>query len=405
MANVANLKTVINGIETVYPVKDLVARQALDTLAEQVTDLWNVDRSPVLYVSKTNSRFATVNEAVDFAKNYCSTSNRVMIMISSGMYQEYIDLDNNPGIDFYGIGSVTIRSSVAWRLSALRCSNDITVYNIAFENYYTPDTGEHAGYGLHADPVTGQQNYFNCYFYSNNNSAVGIGMGMNGAVNFYDCRFRSAFGAVYAHNNVTPGTTGQWLRFYRCNFETFDNSAIIRIDDAAKLQSSAAVSTMGLVFVGCSGNNTGVVYRYNNPIETLPYIPINSASFPVFLYATSALNEAPALNYRKQVLHPVFMFTTMGSATFYVPQPDAYKYNWSFYSLRYKDFNASTGTWGDWATYTGAANVTITEDQPDMFKIVMMGNQILAAGGRTFEMILDGVPKQDIAFPVTSNNS
>lgn len=405
MANIANIKTVLNGTEAVYPIKDATARAALDALAPKVNDLWNVGQSSVLYVSKRNSRFASINDAVEYAKTYCSLTNRVTIMISSGMYLEYIDLDNNPGIDFYGIGDVTIRSSVAWRLSTLRCSNAIVVYNINFENYYTPETGEHAGYALHADPVTAGQYYYNCSFYSNNNSSIGIGMGMNGAVNFYNCRFRSKNGAVYAHNNVTPGTTGQWLRFHRCHFETFDSSAIIRIDDAARLQSSSAVSTMGLVFIGCSGNNMGVVYRYNNPVETKTYIPTNSAQFPVFLYEASCLNEAPALNYRKQVLHPVYMFTAMGSATFYIPQPDAYKYNWSFYSLRYKDYNFETGTWGDWNTYTGAATVTVAEDQPEMFRVVMMGNQILAAGGRTFEMILDGVPKKDITFPVSFNNS
>lgn len=401
MPDLKHIKTILNGQEITYDIVDEVARQ----FASDNAKLWNIGQSPVLYVSKENSRFTTINSAIDYAKTYCSTTNRVIILISSGMYLEYIDLDNNPGIDFYGIGDVTIRSSVAWRLSTLRCSNTITVYNITFENYYTPGEGEHAGYALHADPVTGIQSYFNCSFYSNNNSSIGVGMGMNGSCNFYDCSFRSADGAVYAHNNVTPGTTGQWMRFRRCHFETFDSSAIIRIDDAARLQSSAAVSTMGLVFIGCSGNNQGVVYRYNNPTETLTYIPTNSSQFPVFLYNSSCLNDAVALNYREQVLHPVYMFTTMGSATFYIPQPNAYKYNWSFYSLRYKDYNATAGTWGDWSTYTGAVTVTVAEDQPEMFRVVMMGNQLLAAGGRTFEMILDGVPKKDITFPVSFNFS
>ena len=188
-------------------------------------------------------------------------------------------------------------------------------------------------------------------------------------------------------------------------FETFDDSSIIRIDDAAKLQSSAAVSTMGLVFIGCSGNNQGVVYRYNNPVETLTYIPNDSTQFPVFLYQSSCLNEAVALNYRKQVIHAAYMFTTLGSATFYVPQPDAYKYNWSIASLTYKDFNSEAGTWGNWQTYTGTVEASIVAEQPEVIKIVMMGNQLMRAGGRTFELILDGIPKKDITFPITFNFS
>ena len=123
-------KKVGETVETFF-CKDTDARTAIGALQTDVTaienaidDHWNIGESPVLYVSKSNSRFTTINDAITYGRTYINTlGSRITIVISSGMYNEYIDLDDNPGFDFYGIGGVVVRSSVAWRLSALRCSN------------------------------------------------------------------------------------------------------------------------------------------------------------------------------------------------------------------------------------------------------------------------------------------
>lgn len=401
MANIANIKTILNETETLYPIKDAAARAALEELAPKVNDLWNVDQSPVLYVSKNHSRFTTINAAIDYAREYCSLTNRVTIIISAGLYQEYIDLDNNPGIDFYGLSNVTIRSSVAWRLSTLRCSNTVYVYNINFENYYTPGTGEHAGYALHADPVTGYQVFYNCSFYSDNNSAIGVGMGNNGQCNFFYCRFRSPLNAVYAHNNVTPGTSGQWLRFYNCHIETFDDSSIVRIDDAASMQNPAANSVMGLLFVECTGNNNGVVYRYGSPMQTLTYIPTDTSSYSVFLAAGSIGNESPGLNRIKEKLRIASFIVPTASASMYVRVAEAYKYDWTCTSIVYKDYTEGSGWASSWTQYSGSVSASVNEDDPDCIKISMFGAQLLRVGERVFEFIFEGVPRKDLTFPVT----
>lgn len=396
MPDLKHLKTVLNGQQVVYDIFDPVARQ----FAEDNAHLWNVGQSPVLYVSKENSRFTTINSAIDYAEQYCTTTNRVIILISSGMYEEYIDLDDNPGIDFMGIGNVVIRSSVAWRLSTLRCSNSIYVDNIQFENYYTPGPGEHAGYGLHADPITGFQTYRNCSFYSNNNSAVGIGMGQGGQANFYNCYFRSALGGIYAHNNAQDGTTGQWLRFYDCNIESTDGSNVIRIDDAASMANSSRQSQMGMVFVNCTGNNHGVTYRYDNPTQVLPYIP-TSSSYNVFLYQTSGNNDIEGINTDKQTKAVTMYFNANGSNLFYIPEPDAYKYAWTINTMRYRDYNSGAGTWGSWSNFPSSKTITIESGQPEAFKIVIPGTEGIAPGGRAFELSLNGKPRASYTYPET----
>lgn len=394
----------VGNIEELFYCKDTDARNAIILLENAISGieneldgLWNVGESPVLYVSKTNSRFTTVNDAIDYAETYCSTTNRVTIVISSGLYQEYIDLDDNPGIDFFGIGNVVIRSNVAWRLSAIRCSNSIWVKGIRFENYYTPGDDEHAGYGLHADPVTGIQSYIDCDFYSDNNFGIGVGMGNNGQCNFYGCTMHGKSGGIYAHNNATNGTYGQWLRFYNCRSISIDGGECIRIDDAATMAQAGRISQMGLVFRNCIGNNHGVLYRYDNPQQTLSYIP-TSSSYNVFLYEGEG-NDFAGLNKIKQTPSLEYIFPSNGTNDKYlIPYPEAYKYTWSITSLEYKDYGSG---WP--ANWSNVANKTITiqESTPDFISVTIPGTNTLPYGYRAFKLILTAVPRTNYTFPET----
>ena len=99
MSNVKNLAVMLGQLRTDYPIIDETARSGIAELVEDLTavensldKLWNVGESAVLYVSKRNSRFATINDAITYARTYCSTTDRVTIVISSGRYEEYIDV-------------------------------------------------------------------------------------------------------------------------------------------------------------------------------------------------------------------------------------------------------------------------------------------------------------------------
>lgn len=402
---VTNFDVDRGGVITNYWLRDASAQTRIDGLVQDIQELtdiindnWNVGESPVLYVSKFNSRFTTINDAIEYARTYCSTSNRVTIIISSGMYQEYIDLDSNPGIDFFGLNGVLIRSSVAWRLSTLRCSNTIYCTNISFENYYTPGEGEHAGYALHADPVTGEQVYRNCTFYADHNSACGIGMGNMGNIYFYDCRMRGATGGLYIHNRAVGGTVGQWARFYRTRFESHDGTNCMRIDDSASMQGMGS-SVMAMVFSQCTGNNYGVTYRYGNPIQTLTYIPKDSTLYSVFLASESGMNDLIALDPLKQTVTVDLVFSSNGDSAYRIPLTDAYKYEWSVTSLRYKDWNGSS--WGTYQNFTSSHSIQVPAGQPDCIRVTVPGTQLMGPGNRCFDLSMTGTPRKTYSLPYT----
>ena len=357
--DIANIS--VNGFTR--PVKDTTARTTLATLAQTVNDLSGdvgdiaealqgvvgEGQSNILIVAKRNARFSTVNAAIDYARTYCTTRNRVTIVIvgaGSEVYAESIDLDDNPGIDFYGINQPRIRSNVAWRYSTLRCSNTVTCEGIIFENYYEPQSGEHAGYGLHADPVTGEQIFINCQFYSDNNAGAGIGMGAYGSLTFRNCEFIGTNG-LYIHNRIENNTLGQWARFYNCNFRSFSTNPAIRVYDAAYATDTSYVSQMGMVFANCTAYpNTHVQYVYDNA-HSVPYIPSlnrsvsNLPSSNIFLVKNSVSPGIIGVDYDRNALN-IFSRTEPYGSAYYIPLENAYKYNFSLYSARYSTDGGAT---------------------------------------------------------------
>ena len=85
----------------------------IDLTTSALNELKNVvfdgDTPSVITVAKNGGRFHTINEAITFAKGYCSRNNRVTILICGGVYKESIVLTKNPGIDLIGIDMPEIR--------------------------------------------------------------------------------------------------------------------------------------------------------------------------------------------------------------------------------------------------------------------------------------------------------
>lgn len=344
----------VNGFSR--PVKDTEARTSLSAMSqslESLSDALNLtvgnSHSNILIVAKQNARFNTINEAINYAKTYCSQYNRVTIVIVGGgniLYEESIDLDNNPGIDLLGVGSPRIRSSVAWRYSTLRCSNSITCEGIIFENYYSPQSGEHAGYGLHADPITGEQIYINCRFLSDHNSGAGLGMGNNGSATFINCEFLGTNG-VYLHNNPGNEIHNQWCRFYNCTFRGSSGNPGIRVYDAAYATNTNYVSEMGLIFANCTGYPSDrVQYLYDNT-HSVNYIPSTGKSVSsvpssnIFLVSSSISPGIVGVDYDRNVFQLYSKTESYGNA-YYIPLENAYKYNFEILNARYSVDNGQT---------------------------------------------------------------
>lgn len=362
---------------------------------EQIAELIGTGQENIIIVAKRGGDYTTINDAIAHARTYCSITNRVTIVIVGGyavIYNEYIDLDDNPGIDFYGISNPIIRSSVAWRLSTLRCSNSITCEGIWFENYYTPGAGEYAGYGLHADPVTGVQIYRNCRFYSDHNSGVGIGMDNNGSITFENCHILGT-PAVYAHNRAQNGIYGQWLRFYNCRFESQSASdPCVKVYDAASAINSSYVSQMGLIFESCVAYpGRKVVFMYD-ATHSLPYIPSSGQSNPanntnIFLVGSSICPGIQGLDFYKNVKYVYECYECIGRPTKYIPFPEANRYNFVVEAAKYYD----TGT-NAWVTISDTSGIDVSSDvnYQDQVRVDWYGQTV----GEKYILQIKGVYKE-----------
>lgn len=360
-------------------VKDSTARLDIAALTLEVSKIIGVGQSNILIVAKRGARFSTINSAIDYAKTYCTLTNRVTIVVVGGynvVYQEYIDLDNNPGIDFFGIASPILQSSVAWRLSTLRCSNNITVDGFWFMNYYTPQTGESAGYGLHADPVTGKQTYRNCYFYSDHNAGIGIGMGANGSIDFINCTFEGTEGA-YMHNSATNGTQNQWIRFYQCRFAGDSNHQALRVYDAATASDTSFTSVMGLKFANCIAYpNTKVKYVYNGS-TTIYYVPASNrrsgiSNGNIFVVSDSISPGLIGVDFYHNTQKFRLTYRNYEGATNFFQIENANRYSWSVTAAAYSNDNGAT--WTNFSNIGGIEFTTYT-DRPSEVAITAYGLQ------------------------------
>lgn len=398
VGNVANIS--VNNFSR--PIEDSTARgniaaltQNFGTLQENMDDVLDAlngivgeGQSRILIVAKQNARFSVINDAIDYARTYCTTTDRVTIVIVGGygtIYNEYIDLDNNPGIDFLGISQPIIRSSVAWRLSTLRCSTPITCDGITFENYYTPAAGEYAGYGLHADPVSGVQRYRNCRFYSNNNAGAGLGTNANCNIIFENCEFIGT-NAVYLHNRAQDGVLGQWIRFFDCNFESQQTNPCVRILDAAYQVNPAYVSQLGLVFSHCTAfPNTNVLYTYDGA-HTLPYVPSNGRAYTaapssnIYLVRNSICPGILGLDYFENCNRKMYTWTMIGGIKYLYCQ-NASRYNFTVVSGRYSSDGGSTFT--DVADASGI-QLSADDNYPNQIRCYWGGYQL----GFIYELVV-----------------
>ena len=376
-------------------VKDSAARADIAVLQNQMAVTAGMGQSNILIVAKRNARFSTINSAIDYAKTYCNLLNRVTIVIVGGpnvIYNESIDLDDNPGIDFFGISQPILRSAVAWRYSTLRCSNSIRVQNIDFENYYTPQAGEHAGYGLHADPITGTQIYINCKFYSNNNAGAGLGGGASGEVDFYNCTFIGTNG-VYLHNNAHDGVLGQWMRFHECSFRSFPGNPSIRVYDAATASNTSYVSQLGLKFIGCYAYpDPSVRYIYNGN-QTINFVPSHNrrsaySNGNIFVTDDSISPAIIGVDYFLNNPNYRVMFKAMGVDRFETI-PYAHSYNWTISACTYTDNDG--GSWSDMpAAYT--TQILTPDDRPNQM-ILRLSNAAAVPAGRGVRYDIIGTPK------------
>ena len=119
--------------------------------------------------------FQTINEAVSYARTFCTKTDRVLIFIGEGTYQEEITLLDNPGIDMEGSGAgKTLIEQQSWYPAAPL----YTTGTGTFKNLALIARGSTNSYAMHFEinggTVRGVTTFQNCFFCSEGNAAVGV---------------------------------------------------------------------------------------------------------------------------------------------------------------------------------------------------------------------------------------
>lgn len=258
-----NLNTVVNGIGTdLYNLnQDYQATKALTPLATN---------SLIVTVGKTGAMYRTINEAITAVRPLVSTTNRATIVIFSGTYQEQIELNPNPGIDFYGIGFPIVKYGSVYPNSPLYTTGEAYYEGI----HFVAEDVTNGSYALHIEAqnneTAGVINFVNCKFHASVQAGAGIGLGTGFEVNFYQCEFASRdSSALYFHNKPTAASN-QTLRAFNCRFFS-PNHANVYVTDAANYYGNGNVSPFGTVLANNVGDN-GQFYFMVQPGVSFDYL-------------------------------------------------------------------------------------------------------------------------------------
>lgn len=278
-----------------------------------IQSIQTAEDSSWLVVSQSGGgQYTTITEAVDAAKDIiASTHKRVTLFITSGVYYESINLLGNPGIDLFGIGSVTINSSATYPDAALYVTRDINCYNINF-------AASGNSYSVHIeaqDDATAQSAvmvFKNCGFYAASNHGVGVGMGANYNLTFEYCGFNSGtqYG-LYCHNYPVASSNTSQLFLNFCSFNLLKSVAI---DDAYDINSDQQGHSYMII---TSAHCNGLSVRFAEKNRVLSYVPPASANIQISGANRDTLIGLDAVRRYQETWYPE---TVMTGSTYYVGQ-------------------------------------------------------------------------------------
>lgn len=340
------------------------------TLNNLKNAVFDGDTPSVITVAKNGGRFHTINEAITFAKKYCSRSARVTILIYGGIYRESIVLTKNPGIDLVGIGMPEIISDAPYPNGAAYIYGDTYIEGIYFHSI-----GKDS-YAFHLDGSTdtsyGTSVYVvNCKFVSDNQPALGCGCTRGCQYTFINCLFYGTDG-IYVHNEASANVDKQEFNVIGCKINGKKHA--VAIDDAAKLNFGATGSPLVLNFANSYTNdnmNNMILFRLTNT-EKYGYIPGNKDSITL---SPASTTQIVALDYKYQGGYTLSASvpTYEGSQSVYIPVENANLFEWTVTTTI-----PGAGTYSSKVTSVGAHWLTVTRNS---------GNW----DGRTIQVDLKGV--------------
>lgn len=307
----------------------------------------------VITVAKSGGRFHTINEAITFAKGYCSRTNRVTILICGGVYNESIVLTKNPGIDLIGIDMPEIVSDSAYPNGAAYLYGDTYIEGIFFHS-----TNKSA-YALHLDGSTDTSygttvTAVNCKFTSEHEPALGCGCTRGCNYTFKNCEFNGSDG-IYVHNEASENVSKQFFNVIGCKINGSQHA--VAVDDAARLIFGATGSPLVLNFAGSytSNINSMLKFRLTNSQE-YGYIPGDQKGISL---APESTTQIVALDYKYQGGYTITVSapTYENSGAIYIPVENANLFEWTVTTTV-----PGTGSYASKVTSVGSHWLTVTLD-------------------------------------------
>ncbi len=342
------------------------------------------EQSNILLVGKKGCKFSTINSAITKAKTYATTSNRVLIFIMPGTYNEEIDLSDNNGIDLMGSGfqSTIVKFQSVYPKSPIYVMGDTSVSNLTFYEIVVGGVGD--SYAVHIEAqshggTVGNILFENCKFISQSTkSAIGVGAG-TGNILFKNCvavAYNNA--TIYLHNLPTALATGQTLEFVNMELSTIGNPCIV-IEDVADINNSV-VSKLLLTLKNITCVNGGV--RYKDKSGTYDYV---LPSKNITLSYDSYNNNIAGINRGKTSIivgswkyKPASKFTALNGYLYSMSVQDADKYNWSITKVE---------------TYTGVNITSSVSINSTRYNEVILLDTSTEAAGYYVSVDIVGVPK------------
>lgn len=329
----------------------------IDLTTSALNELKNVvfdgDTPSVITVAKSGGRFHTINEAITFAKGYCSRNNRVTILICGGVYKESIVLTKNPGIDLIGIDMPEIVSDAEYPNGPANIYGDTYIEGIFFHS--TSKTA----YAFHLDGSTDTSygttlNVVNCKFTSENQPALGCGCTRGCNYTFKNCEFNGSDG-IYVHNEASANVAKQYFNAIGCKINGSQHA--VAIDDAAKLNYGATGSPLVLNFAGSYTPNINkmILFRLTSS-ENYGYIPGDNNGISLSPESTT---QIVALDYKYQGGYTltVSVPTYANSGAVYIPVENANLFEWTVTTTI-----PGTGTYSSKVTSVGAHWLIVTRN-------------------------------------------
>jgi hypothetical protein len=329
----------------------------IDSTTSALNKLKNVvfdgDTPTVITVAKSGGRFHTINEAITFAKGYCSRQNRVTILILGGVYNESIVLTKNPGIDLIGIGMPTIVSDAPYPNAPAYIYGDTYIEGIYFHSTST------SGYALHLDGSTDTSygttvTVVNCKFVSDKQPALGCGCTRGCVYSFINCVFSGSDG-IYVHNEASADVKTQYFNVIGCKIVGTQHA--VAVDDAAQLNFGATGSPLILNFAGCYTENVNSMLLFRlTQTKHYGYIPGDKKGISI---SPESNTQIVALDHKYEGGYTLTASvpTCANSAAVYIPVENANLFQWTVTTTI-----PGSGTYPSKVTSVGAHWLTVTRD-------------------------------------------